>query len=36
MLSMNDLVGSNSVATWTDPSNPSDIVTFFRLKNQKI
>ena len=28
MLTMNDLVGSNAVATWTDPSNPSDIVSF--------
>ena len=22
MLTMNDLVGKNAVATWTDPSNP--------------
>ncbi|MEM8847270.1 MAG: S9 family peptidase [Bacteroidota bacterium] len=28
MLSMNDLAGSRAVATWSDPSNPSDIVTF--------
>ena len=28
MLTMNDLAGSNAVATWTDPSNPSDIVSF--------
>ncbi|PRX55151.1 S9 family peptidase [Flagellimonas meridianipacifica] len=28
MLTMNDLAGSLAVATWSDPSNPSDIVTF--------
>ena len=28
MLSMNDLAGGRAVATWSDPSNPSDIVTF--------
>ena len=28
MLSMNDLAGNRAVATWSDPSNPSDIVTF--------
>ena len=27
MLTMNDLVGSDAVATWTDPSNPSDIIS---------
>jgi len=28
MLSMNDLAAGKAVATWTDPKNPSDIVTF--------
>ena len=28
MLTMNDLVGKNAVATWTDPSNPMDILYF--------
>ena len=28
MLTMNDLVGTNAVATWSDPSNPSDIINF--------
>ena len=32
MLTMNDLVGKNAVATWTDPSNPSDIV-YFNIEN---
>ncbi|MAS31220.1 MAG: peptidase S9 [Flavobacteriaceae bacterium] len=36
MLSMNDLVGNNTVATWTDPSNPSDIVTFSIDKSKNI
>ena len=36
MLSMNDLVGNNTVATWTDPSNPSDIVTFSIEKSKNI
>ena len=36
MLTMNDLAGSNVVATWTDPSNPSDIVSFSIDKPNKI
>ena len=32
MLTMNDLVGKNAVATWTDPSNPSDIL-YFNIEN---
>ena len=36
MLTMNDLVGSNAVATWTDPSNPSDIISFSIDKPNKI
>ena len=36
MLTMNDLAGSNVVATWTDPSNPSDIVSFSMDKPNKI
>ena len=36
MLSMSDLVGNNTVATWTDPSNPSDIVTFSIDKSKNI
>ena len=32
MLTMNDLVGKNAVATWTDPSNPSDIL-YFSIEN---
>ena len=36
MLTMNDLVGSDAVATWTDPSNPSDIVSFSIDKPNKI
>ena len=36
MLTMNDLVGSDAVATWTDPSNPSDIISFSIDKPNKI
>ena len=36
MLTMNDLVGNNAVATWTNPSNPSDIVSFSVKKFNKI
>ena len=32
MLTMNDLVGKNAVATWTDPSNPMDIL-YFNIEN---
>ncbi|MDC3051199.1 S9 family peptidase [Bacteroidota bacterium] len=32
MLTMNDLVGKNAVATWTDPSNPMDIL-YFNIQN---
>ena len=28
ILTMNDLVGNDAVATWSNPSNPSDIVSF--------
>ena len=36
MLTMNDLVGSDAVATWTDPLNPSDIISFSIDKPNKI
>ena len=36
MLTINDLVGSDAVATWTDPSNPSDIISFSIDKPNKI
>ena len=36
MLTMNDLVGSDAVATWTDPANPSDIISFSIDKPNKI
>ena len=36
MLTMNDLVGSDAVATWTDHSNPSDIISFSIDKPNKI
>ena len=36
MLAMNDLVGSNAVATWSDPSNPTDIISFSIEKSNKI
>ena len=36
MLTINDLVGKNAVATWTDPTNPSDIVHFSIENSTKI
>ena len=36
MLTMNDLVGNDAVATWTNPSNPSDIVSFSVKKFNRI
>ena len=36
MLTINDLVGADAVATWTDPSNPSDIISFSIDKPNKI
>ena len=36
LLNMTDLVGKNAVATWTNPSNPSDIVRFSIDKSSNI
>ena len=36
MLTMNDLVGKKAIATWTDSSNPSDVVSFSIDKLNKI
>ena len=36
MLSMNDMVGADAVGTWSDPSNPSDIVSFSTKKPNNI
>ena len=36
MLTINDLVGKYAVATWTDPTNPTDIIHFSIDKPNKI
>ena len=36
MLTMNDMVGTDAVGTWTDPSNPSDIISFSIKKSNNI
>ncbi|MFL2665818.1 MAG: S9 family peptidase [Flavobacteriaceae bacterium] len=36
MLTMNDLVGNDAIATWSNPSNPSDIVSFSVKKFNRI
>ncbi|MAS68619.1 MAG: peptidase S9 [Flavobacteriaceae bacterium] len=36
MLTMTDLVGSNAVASWSNPSNPNDIVSFSVEKTNNI
>ena len=36
MLTMNDMVGTDAVGTWSDPSNPSDIISFSTKKSNNI
>ena len=36
MLTMNDMVGADAVGTWSDPSNPSDIISFSTKKSNNI